>query len=434
MADSTDQLDLPDGFDFTDPRLHGERIPFEEYAQLRKHAPVWWNAKAPGIDGFQDEGYWVVSRHADIRDVSLRSDEFSSNLNGAIPRHEPSITPDELEVTKHVLINKDAPEHTQLRKLVSRLFTPRSVESMRGELEERAARITTGAVACGSGDFVHQVASELPMQAISELLGVPAEARQQLFEWSNQMTGYDDETLAGASRMASAQILGYAYELAEARRAEPLEDIISTLVQADVDGESLTPEQFGFFVVMLTVAGNETTRNATTLGLMAFLEHPDQWELFTRERPKTAADEIIRWASPLISQQRTALVDTEIAGTRIARGQRVVLLYGSANFDDEVFENPTSFDILRDPNPHLAFGGTGPHYCIGANLARMEIDLIFGAIADHMPDITVLGDPRRLQSGWINGIKELPVDYGCPASASASAPAGSVADECPVVH
>ncbi|CRK54309.1 Steroid C26-monooxygenase [Rhodococcus sp. RD6.2] len=429
MADNID-LDLPEGFDFTDPHLHGERMPFEEYARLRKHAPVWWNAKEPGIDGFHDDGYWVVSRHADIRDVSLRSEEFSSNVNGAIPRHEPTISAEELEVTKHVLINKDAPDHTKLRKLVSRLFTPRSVESMRDELDERAEQIASGAVTKGTGDFVHQVASELPMQAISELLGVPAEARQQLFEWSNQMTGYDDDTLGGESRMASAQILGYAYELAEARRAEPLDDIISALVHADVDGEALTSEQFGFFVVMLAVAGNETTRNATTLGLMAFLQNPDQWELFKRERPKTAADEIIRWASPLIAQQRTAVVDTEIGGTAIKAGQRVVLLYGSANFDEEVFENPTTFDILRDPNPHLAFGGTGPHYCIGANLARMEVDLIFNKIADHMPDITAIGDPRRLQSGWINGIKELRVDYGCPVSAQASA----ASDACPVVH
>ncbi|MFD4292817.1 cytochrome P450 [Rhodococcus sp. NPDC058505] len=428
MADSAD-LDLPAGFDFTDPRLHGERIPFEEYARLRACAPVWWNAKEPGVDGFPDDGFWVVSRHADIRDVSLRSDEFSSNANGAIPRHEAAITPEELEVTKHVLINKDAPEHTQLRKLVSRLFTPRSVESMREKLDARAEDIATAAAAAGHGDFVNQVASELPMQAISELLGVPPEARQQLFEWSNQMTGYDDESLAGESRMASAQILGYAYQLAEARRAEPLEDIISKLVHADVDGEVLTPEQFGFFVIMLAVAGNETTRNATTLGILAFLDHPEQWELFKRDRPRTAADEILRWASPLIAQQRTALVDTQIAGTPIGAGQRVVLLYGSANFDEDVFENPATFDIRRDPNPHLAFGGTGPHYCIGANLARMEIDLIFSKIADHLPDISRLGDPIRLQSGWINGIKEFRVDYGRPAAGAAAAAA-----ECPVVH
>lgn len=414
MTDVTD-LDLPEGIDFTDPHLHGQRMPLAEYAALRRSAPVWWNAKEPGVDGFDDDGYWVVSRHADIRDVSLRSDIFSSNVNGAIPRHEAAISPEEFEATKHVLINKDAPEHTQLRRLVSRLFTPKSVEAMREELTERADRIAHAAAGHGSGDFVDEVASELPMQAISELLGVPEQDRRRLFDWSNQMTGYDDDTLAGGSRMAAAEILGYAYQLAEVRRAEPLGDIISALVHADVDGEALTPEQFGFFVIMLAVAGNETTRNATTLGMLAFLDHPEQWELYKRERPATAADEIIRWASPLICQQRTALADTEIAGTPIATGQRVVLLYGSANFDEDAFENPERFDILRKHNPHLSFGGTGAHYCIGANLARMEIDLIFGAIADHLPDISVLGDPRRLQSGWINGITALRVDYGCPA-------------------
>ncbi|TSD47725.1 cytochrome P450 [Rhodococcus sp. KBS0724] len=412
------ELNLPDGFDVTDPRMYGKRVPLAEFAELRRCAPVWWNAQEPGTGGFHDGGAWVVSRHADVRDVSLRSEEFSNNVNGCVPRHEDNITAEELEVSKYVLINKDAPEHTQLRKLVARLFTPRSVEAMRAGLEERAEEIAKAAAASGTGDFVRQVASELPMQAISDLIGVPQEARRQLYEWSNQMTGYDDESMAGESRMASAQILGYAYQLAEARRAEPLDDIISRLVHADVDGEALTPEQFGFFVIMLAVAGNETTRNATTLGMMAFMQHPDQWELYKRERPRTAADEIIRWASPLTSFQRTALVDTQIAGTPIRKGQRVVLLYGSANFDESAFENPDVFDILRDPNPHLAFGGTGPHYCVGANLARMEIDLIFNKIADYMPDISKLGDPSRLASGWINGIKEFTVDYGnnsaCP--------------------
>ncbi|ROZ48534.1 cytochrome P450 [Rhodococcus sp. WS3] len=415
------ELNLPDGFDVTDPQMYGKRVPLAEFAELRRCAPVWWNAQEPGTGGFHDGGAWVVSRHADVRDVSLRSEEFSNNVNGCVPRHEDNITAEELEVSKYVLINKDAPEHTQLRKLVARLFTPRSVEAMRAGLEERAEEIAKAAAASGTGDFVQQVASELPMQAISDLIGVPQEARRQLYEWSNQMTGYDDESMAGESRMASAQILGYAYQLAEARRDEPLDDIISRLVQANVDGEALTPEQFGFFVIMLAVAGNETTRNATTLGMMAFLTYPDQWELYKRERPRTAADEIIRWASPLTSFQRTALVDTQIAGTPIKKGQRVVLLYGSANFDESAFENPDVFDILRDPNPHLAFGGTGPHYCVGANLARMEIDLIFNKIADHMPDISKLGDPSRLASGWINGIKEFRVDYGNNAS-------------CPVEH
>jgi cholest-4-en-3-one 26-monooxygenase len=256
------------------------------------------------------------------------------------------------------------------------------------------------------------------------LLGVPEDARKQIFDWSNQMSGYDDAETAGQARMANAQMLGYAYELAEQRRKQPVDDIISTLVHADVNGELLTPEEFGFFFIMLAVAGNETTRNATTLGTLAFMENPDQWQLFRTERPASAADEIIRYTTPLICQQRTALVNTMIGDTAIEQGQRVVMLYGSANFDDEVFDRPHAFDITRNPNPHLSFGGTGAHYCLGANLARLEVGLIFDAIADGIPDITRLSEPTRLQSGWLNGVKHLEVDYGVSSDAA----------RCPVAH
>jgi cholest-4-en-3-one 26-monooxygenase len=200
--------------------------------------------------------------------------------------------------------------------------------------------------------------------------------------------------------------------------------VVSRLLAATIDGEQLTPEQFGFFVVMLSVAGNETTRNATTMGLMAFLENPDQWELFKAQRPATTVDEIVRYTSPLISQQRTALRDVVINGVEIAAGQRVVMVYPSANFDEEVFESPEIFDITRDPNPHLGFGGTGAHYCLGASLAKAELEIIFNKIADRMPDITRVGDAPRFRSGWINGIKRLDTDYGqrsgCPATSPAS--------------
>ena len=195
-------------------------------------------------------------------------------------------------------------------------------------------------------------------------------------------------------------------------------DIVTTLINADADGQRLSEAEFGMFVVTLAVAGNETTRNSITQGMMAFTDYPDQWELFKAQRPKTAADEIIRWATPITAFQRTALTDTELGGVRIKKGQRVVLFYRSANFDEEVFDDPYTFNILRSPNPHLGFGGTGAHYCIGANLARMTIDLMFNAIADHMPDLTSAGDPERLRSSFINGIKHWQVDYqgGCPVT------------------
>jgi cholest-4-en-3-one 26-monooxygenase len=407
---------LQRGFDVTDPDLYAHGIPFDEFSRLRRSAPVWWNPQPPGVGGFDDDGFWVVSKHGDVRDVSRRSDVFSSARRGAIPRLEDGISPEEFQATLSVLISKDAPEHTVLRGLVSRLFTPRAIDGLRPIMEERAERIVRAALEGGQGEFVREVASELPMQAIADLIGVPEEDRVKLFEWSNQMTGYDDADIEVDSRVGAAQILGYAYQLADQRRQCPSDDILSRLVSGTIDGEHLTPEQFGYFVIMLSVAGNETTRNATTMGMMAFLERPDQWELFKRERPATAVDEIVRYVCPLLCLQRTAVRDTTVGGTPISAGQRVVMLYSSANFDEDVFDDPHRFDITRNPNPHLGFGGTGAHYCLDANLAKVELELIFNKIADHMPDISALGQqPTRFRSGWINGIKRFDTQY-CPVA------------------
>ena len=221
----------------------------------------------------------------------------------------------------------------------------------------------------------------------------------------------DDPDFDSDPAMANAELMGYAYTMAEERRRCPADDIVTRLVQADIDGESLGETEFAFFVILLAVAGNETTRNAMTHGINAFAENPDQWELYKRQRPETAVDEIVRWATPVHCFQRTAKIDTELGGVAIGKGQRVGLFYSSANYDEEVFDRPFSFDILRDPNPHLAFGGQGTHYCIGANLARMEIRLIFDEIANQLPDIAKLAEPLRLRSGWINGVKDLQVAY-----------------------
>jgi cholest-4-en-3-one 26-monooxygenase len=199
--------------------------------------------------------------------------------------------------------------------------------------------------------------------------------------------------------------------MAEDRRACPRDDIVTKLVGAQVDGDELTSDEFGFFVILLSVAGNETTRNAISHGMLAFLDNPEQWELFKARRPATAVDEIVRWATPVTVFQRTATRDAELGGQQIRKGERVGLFYRSANFDEEVFDRPEQFNVLRDPNPHVGFGGTGAHYCLGASLARLEIDLMFNAIADALPDISKAGDPQRLRSGWLNGIKRLPVTY-----------------------
>jgi cholest-4-en-3-one 26-monooxygenase len=398
------------GFDFTDPDVLLQGIPVTEFAELRKTAPVWWNDQQESI--FDDGGYWVITRHEDIKSISRNSDLWSTNRKGAVMRLPDGVTSEQLDLTKALLINHDAPEHTRLRKIVSRLFTPRSVAALEEKLAVAAREIVGAAKEKGSGDFVDDIAMSLPLLAIADLIGVPEADREKLFHWTNSIMNSDDPDFDSDPTTANAELMGYAYAMAEERRRCPADDIVTRLIQADIDGESLGDVEFAFFVILLAVAGNETTRNAMTHGINAFFENPEQWELFKRERPDTTVDEIIRWATPVHCFQRTALTDTEIGGVTVREGQRVGLFYSSANFDEDVFESPFEFNILRNPNPHLAFGGNGAHFCIGANLARMEIKLIFNELADQIPNIAKLDEPQRLRSGWINGVKALPVSFG----------------------
>ncbi len=404
---------VPEGFDFTDPGVNESAIPHDEFLALRKKAPVFWveqEARArAGMEG--GTGYWAISKHADVAAVSKNSKDFSTAENGAIIRFQEDMTREMVEFQRVMLINQDAPDHTATRAIISRGFTPRAISALDEIMERRANSIVQEALAKGTGNFVEDVSSELPLQAIADLLGVPQEDRRKLFDWSNSMLGYDDPEMLEDPDVAAAEILGYSMGLAADRKANPRDDIVTKLVQAHKDGAGLSDDEFGYFVIILTVAGNETTRNAITHGMNAFLDHPDQWELWKRERPDTMVDEVIRWATPVSSFQRTALNDVVVGGVEVKKGQRVGLFYASANFDDEVFEDPYTFDITRSPNPHVAFGGHGAHYCIGANLARQEVRLMFDALADHAPDITKLAEPRRLRSGWINGIKDLQVKY-----------------------
>jgi len=397
------------GYDFTDPDILEHGIPVTEFAELRKTAPVWWNEQTESI--FDDGGYWVISRHEDIKAISRDGDLWSTNRKGVVMRMPDGTAPEQLELTKALLINHDAPEHTRLRKLVSRLFTPRAVAGLEAKLAAAAREIVADATKKDTGNFVDDIAMRLPLLAIADMIGVPESDREKLFHWTNSIMNTEDPDFASDYVAANAELMGYAYTMAEERRRCPADDIVTKLVQADVDGEWMEDVEFAFFVILLAVAGNETTRNAMTHGMNAFFDNPEQWELFKRERPETAADEIVRWATPVHCFQRTATTDTELGGVAIHEGQRVGMFYSSANYDDAVFDRPFEFNILRDPNPHLGFGGHGAHYCIGANLARMEIKLIFNELADQIPNISKLGEPQRLRSGWLNGVKELQVSY-----------------------
>jgi cholest-4-en-3-one 26-monooxygenase len=397
------------GFDPTDPDVMRERMPHEELLALRRTAPVSFVEQEPAARaGFPDHaGYWAVSKHADVAAISKDQANFSTSLDGVIIRFAPDMDREGVENTRYLLINHDAPDHTKLRQIVSRAFTPRAIGELHDDLQQRSRDIVAAAVEKGEGNFVEDVAAELPLQAIANLLGVPLADRGKLFDWSNQMMSYDDPEVEGDQAVAFMEILAYSMALADERRKNPQDDIITKLVTAD----GLTDDEFGFFMVLLAVAGNETTRNAISHGMHAFFQNPDQWELYKSSRAATAGDEIIRWATPVTVFQRTAINDVVVGGQPIAAGQRVGMFYASANHDEDVFIDPFRFDITRDPNPHQAFGGHGAHYCIGANLARLEVNLIFDALAEQAPDIRQLGEPRRLRHGWINGVKDLPVAY-----------------------
>ncbi|RZI81513.1 MAG: cytochrome P450, partial [Microbacterium sp.] len=391
-------------------------VPYDEFAELRRSAPITWVEQTPearaGMSEASGTGYWALTKHADVAAVSKNSKVFSSRENGVIIRNPETATRESIEMTQVVIINQDAPDHTQLRSIISRGFTPRAIGALEEGLEQVARRIVADAVAAGSGNFVDQIASQYPLEVIGDMLGIPAEDRQKIFDWTNQMTGAEDADLAREDNdpeAAAAEVLMYSMGLAADRKANPRDDIVTKLVHADKDGRGLTDDEFGFFVIALAVAGNETTRNATTHGMNAFFDNPEQWDLWVKERPSTMVDEVIRWSTPVTSFQRTALEDVELGGVEIKAGQRVGLFYASANHDEDVFTDPDVFDITREHNPHLAFGGHGAHYCIGANLARVEMNLIFHELADQVSKIERLGEPVRLRHSWINGIKEMRV-------------------------
>jgi cholest-4-en-3-one 26-monooxygenase len=400
---------VDDRLDLSDPDLLADHLPLEEFAWLRRNQPIRWNPQ-PSTAAYGDAGFWALTRHADITAVT-RSLEWSVEANSSFVRRLDESDPSG-ESTKNLLLCMDPPRHTRVRRVGNRCFTPRALAGLEDDLREQAHRIVWAAKQDGTGDFVIDIARHLPLQAIAGLMGIPDRDRQQFFHWSDQMAGSEDPEYATADLSGTVEMFMYAHAAAEARIDNDLGDVTSRLVQPDADGQRLTSEEFGFFFMILAVAGNETTRQAISHGMLAFLQHPDQWERWRSERPATAVDEILRWASPAVVLQRTASEDTEVAGRLVHKGERVGLYFPSANFDEEVFDEPQRFDIGRSPNPHVTFGAGGSHYCIGANLSRLELKVMFDVIADELTDATLTGSPSRLRSSWLNGIKHLPVGYG----------------------
>jgi cholest-4-en-3-one 26-monooxygenase len=400
-----DQIDLLDRDRFT------EGIPHEWFTWLRENAPVHWHEEPGG------PGFWVITKLADVTACNRDAASFSSSqeLGGVVGLEGPLAAPPGTEAAGSMMLFMDPPDHTRYRKLVNRGFTPRMIAALETHVRELAGGILDQALAKRDCDFVVDIAAELPLEVIAEMLGVPREDRHKLFDWSNRMVGSEDpEYLVDQSLVAEAQIemFMYAQQMAEQRRAQPKDDILTTLLQAEVDGDTLSELDFNLFFMLLSVAGNETTRNAIAHGMNAFLEHPEQYERLAADPDGlmgTATEEILRWASPVMYFRRNARQDVTLRDVTIKAGEKISLWYISANRDEEVFDDPFSFDVGRDPNPHIAFGGGGPHFCLGAQLARLEIRVLFEELVARVPRVEQLGEPDRLRSNFIGGIKHLPV-------------------------
>ena len=402
------QIDLLDFDRFT------EGIPHEWFTWLRNNEPVYHHDEPDG------PGFWVITKLDDVTICNRDAGTFSSAASrGGVVGLKDMPGGDEAmqEAVGKLMLYMDPPDHTRYRRLVNRGFTPRMIGQMEVHIRELTTGILDRVLPNGDSDFVVDIAAELPLEVIAELIGVPHEDRHKIFEWSNRMIGSDDPEYQVAEEeifQAQVEMFMYAQQLADERRKNPREDIITALLSAEVDGESLSDMDFNLFFMLLSVAGNETTRNAIAHGMNAFLENPDQWDLLKSDvdaHIKGATEEILRWATPVMYFRRNVTRDVEIGGKEVKEGDKVTLWYISGNRDEDHFDDPFTFDITRDPNPHIAFGGGGPHFCLGAQLARMEIHVLFEELARRVHHVESLGEPDRLRSNFIGGIKHLPVRY-----------------------
>ena len=385
------------------------------FATLRREAPVSHHPEFVQEGFGQGRGHWAVTRYEDVFHASRHPEIFSSAQGIVIGDQTP-----ELAEYFGSMIALDDPRHSRLRNIVRSAFTPRVLARIEDSVRDRASRLVEAMIAehpDGTAELVASLAGPLPLQIICDMMGIPEEDHQKVFHWTNVILGFGDpEITADFDEFVKVamDIGAYAAALADDRRSRPGDDLTTSLVRAELDGERLTSSEVASFFILLVVAGNETTRNAISHGVLALSRHPGQrddwWSDYDAVAP-TAVEEVVRWASPVAYMRRTVTRDTELSGVELVAGDKVTLWYGSANRDEAKFDDPWSFDVRRHPNPHVGFGGGGAHFCLGANLARREITVAFEELHRRIPDITATEEPARLQSAFIHGIKRLPVAW-----------------------
>jgi cytochrome P450 len=407
--------DLKD-INIADPGVYERGLPHDAFRLLRDESPVHWH---PWPD--RSNGFWAISRHEDIVRISRDPETYSSAAEHVLLV---DLDPEALEARRS-LIETDPPEHTRLRRLVSSAFTPRKVAEYELATRAIAAGLLDTLVAEGEGDFVDLVAAPLPINVIVSILGIPPEDAPFMVELSNHLvegtsgvpldpTAYGNTTpleLLPFDSPASHALFEYGRRIGAERRADPRDDLITRLVSSEVNGESLTDTEYCNFFQLLVFAGNETTRTAISQGLLALMEHPEELERLAADPSlmPTAVEEILRWTTPILYFRRTAMRDTEIAGVPIRRGDKVVMWYVSGNYDERVFESPLRFDVGRTPNEHVTFGGSGPHYCLGAWLARLELRVLLEEMLARDVRLEPADEHVRTRSNFVNGLQRLPV-------------------------
>jgi cytochrome P450 len=410
-----DEIDLADPAFWLRPPEEREGA----FSTLRAERPVpFFKERAvPNVPIEPGEGYWSLTRHADILEAS-RNPEIYCSGRGATSIAD---LPIELNEFFGGMINMDDPRHGHQRRIVSRGFTPRALAKLEADVERRADDVIDRVIERGECDFVADIAAPLPLEIICDMMGIPESQHQMVFEKTNTILGLGDPEFVGAAENlimaamgAGSELGALMNEMVEMRRKKPTDDLTSALLNADLEDGALDGADFASFFVLLVVAGNETTRNAVSHGMKALCDYPDERRKWVEDFggvSATAVEEIVRWATPVIHMRRTCTRDTTLGGQAMKEGDKVVLWYNSANRDESVFEDPHRFDVTRTPNEHVGFGGPGPHFCLGANLARREIRVLFDRILRRLPDLEITGAPDRLQSNFINGIKRMPCAF-----------------------